>query len=171
MVIDDATAGKESLHVGQTVGMQADGPAVQMRISGIIHFGGDVATIGVPKAGVFAEGAARIVAQALIAELGDAEADPKRHYLSPKIVQPWFKLLYFTPALFPIYFRAARKETATYPPEIRRRIARERWATILFHVGVMAAIFAFGTAPTCWAMTLPSLIISKVGTPRRASGK
>jgi len=54
------------------------------------------------------------------AELGDADADPKRHYLSPRINKPWFKLLYFTPALFPIYFRAARKETATYPEEIRR---------------------------------------------------
>jgi sulfide:quinone oxidoreductase len=31
---------------------------------------GDVATAGVPKAGVFAEGAARVVGQALIAELG-----------------------------------------------------------------------------------------------------
>ncbi|HEX3239327.1 MAG TPA: FAD-dependent oxidoreductase [Solirubrobacterales bacterium] len=39
---------------------------------------GDVATAGVPKAGVFAEGAARIVAQALIAELGAGEA-PGRH--------------------------------------------------------------------------------------------
>jgi sulfide:quinone oxidoreductase len=34
---------------------------------------GDVCTAGVPKAGVFAEGAARIVAQALIAKLGAGE--------------------------------------------------------------------------------------------------
>jgi sulfide:quinone oxidoreductase len=39
---------------------------------------GDVATAGVPKAGVFAEGAARIVAQRLIAELGDGDP-PGRH--------------------------------------------------------------------------------------------
>ncbi len=78
------------------------------------------------------------------AELGDPEADPKRHYLSPKINRAWFKLLYFTPALFPIYFRAARRETAGYPPELRSRIARERLATIAFHVGVMAAILAAG---------------------------
>lgn len=39
---------------------------------------GDVATAGVPKAGVFAEGAARIVAQALIAELGAGDP-PGRH--------------------------------------------------------------------------------------------
>jgi fatty acid desaturase len=78
------------------------------------------------------------------AELGDPEADPKRHYLSPKINRPWFKLLYFTPALFPIYFRAAGQETATYPPELRERIAWERRATILFHLGVMGAILAAG---------------------------
>ena len=39
---------------------------------------GDVATAGVPKAGVFAEGAGRIVAQALLAELQGAEP-PERH--------------------------------------------------------------------------------------------
>ena len=38
---------------------------------------GDVATAGVPKAGVFAEGAARVVAQTLIAELQGGE--PGRH--------------------------------------------------------------------------------------------
>jgi fatty acid desaturase len=80
------------------------------------------------------------------AELGDTEADPKRHYLSPKINRAWYKLLYFTPALFPIYFRAARRETASYPPELKRRIRRERLATIAFHVAVMAAIFAAGGA-------------------------
>jgi len=39
---------------------------------------GDVATAGVPKAGVFAEGAARIVAQALLASLFDGDP-PGRH--------------------------------------------------------------------------------------------
>ncbi|HWB70360.1 MAG TPA: FAD-dependent oxidoreductase [Solirubrobacterales bacterium] len=39
---------------------------------------GDVATAGVPKAGVFAEGAGRVVAQALLAELRGAEP-PARH--------------------------------------------------------------------------------------------
>jgi len=76
------------------------------------------------------------------AELGDAVADPKRHYLSPKINRAWFKLLYFTPALFPIYFRAARRETASYPSRLQRRIARERWATILLHVAIMAGLYA-----------------------------
>jgi fatty acid desaturase len=75
------------------------------------------------------------------AELGDAVADPKRHYLSPRINRPWYKLLYFTPALFPIYFRAARQETGSYPATLRRRISRERGATILLHVAAMAALF------------------------------
>jgi fatty acid desaturase len=78
------------------------------------------------------------------AELGDPNADPKRHYLSPKINRAWFKLLYFTPVLFPIYFRAAKKETASYPPPLQKRIAIERAGTILFHVAVMGAIFAAG---------------------------
>jgi sulfide:quinone oxidoreductase len=39
---------------------------------------GDVATAGVPKAGVFAEGAARVVAQTLIAKLRGGES-PQRH--------------------------------------------------------------------------------------------
>ena len=39
---------------------------------------GDVATAGVPKAGVFAEGAARIVAQAIIAQVGRGDP-PGRH--------------------------------------------------------------------------------------------
>jgi sulfide:quinone oxidoreductase len=40
---------------------------------------GDVATIGVPKAGVFAEGAARVVAGSLIAQLRDGE-QPEEGY-------------------------------------------------------------------------------------------
>lgn len=80
------------------------------------------------------------------AELGDEVADPKRHYLSPKINRPWYKLLYFTPALFPIYFRAARRENGSYPPTLRRRIARERWAAILLHLGILAGLTAIGGA-------------------------
>jgi fatty acid desaturase len=36
------------------------------------------------------------------AELGSDEDDPKRHHLSPKRNARWYKLLYATPALFPI---------------------------------------------------------------------
>lgn len=75
------------------------------------------------------------------AELGSANDDPKRHHLSPKVNARWYKLLYATPALFPIYFRAARRETATYDAPLRRRIARERWVSILAHVAVLAGLW------------------------------
>ncbi|MFP5247641.1 MAG: fatty acid desaturase family protein [Thermoanaerobaculia bacterium] len=72
------------------------------------------------------------------AGLGSDEEDPKRHYLSPKINARWLKFLYFTPALFPIYFRAAARETASYEPELRTRIKRERLGTIAFHLSLLA---------------------------------
>jgi fatty acid desaturase len=75
------------------------------------------------------------------AELGSDEDDPKRHHLSPKINARWFKLLYCTPALFPIYFRAARRETVTYPPELQRTIRLERKVSIAFHLGVIALLW------------------------------
>src|SRR5713226_8078502 len=78
------------------------------------------------------------------AGLGSYEEDPKRHYLSPKINARWLKFLYFTPALFPIYFRAAKREADGYEPELQRRIAGERLATILFQLGVLAAIALIG---------------------------
>jgi sulfide:quinone oxidoreductase len=64
-------------------GMTEDGyipvdPAtLQTRFPGVYAVG-DVATAGVPKAGVFAEGAARVVAQTLIAEL-QGGGPPERH--------------------------------------------------------------------------------------------
>jgi fatty acid desaturase len=73
--------------------------------------------------------------------LGTAEEDPKRRYLTPKRVRRWFKALYLTPALFPIYFRAARRAGAAYPDALRRRIRRERRASILFHAGTLAALW------------------------------
>jgi sulfide:quinone oxidoreductase len=49
-----------------------DSATLQTRFPGVYAVG-DVATAGVPKAGVFAEGAARIVAQTLISELRGGE--------------------------------------------------------------------------------------------------
>ncbi len=80
------------------------------------------------------------------AELGTDDKDPKRHHLTPKIIRRWFKLLYLTPALFPIYFRAAAREAAGYEPEFRARLRRERIAVLGFHAAVMAAIwFTWGS--------------------------
>ena len=74
------------------------------------------------------------------AELGSDEDDPKRHHLSPKTNARWYKLLYCTPALFPIYFRAARREAATYEPGFRTTIARERWLAIGAHLAVLGGL-------------------------------
>src|SRR5438477_4107897 len=84
------------------------------------------------------------------AGLGSNEEDPKRHWLSPKRNKRWLKALYFTPALFPIYFRAAKQETASYEPELQRRIARERIATIAFQLGVLAVIAVIGGWLIAW---------------------
>ncbi len=83
------------------------------------------------------------------AELGSDEDDPKRAHLSPKKNARWYKLLYCTPALFPIYFRAARLEAATYPDALRRKIAFERQLSMVFHFGALALLwylFGFYTA-------------------------
>ena len=76
------------------------------------------------------------------AELGSSDDDPKRHHLSPKRNARWFKLLYCSPALFPIYFRAARKESATYPADLQRQIAFERRVSIGVHLSILALIAA-----------------------------
>jgi fatty acid desaturase len=94
------------------------------------------------------------------AELGSDEDDPKRHHLSPKVNKRWFKLLYATPALFPIYFRAARKETATYPDDLRRTIGRERKASIAFHLLAIAVLwYAFGFYTALRASIIPVFFI------------
>lgn len=73
--------------------------------------------------------------------LGTADRDPKRAHLTPKIVRRWYKALYLTPALFPIYFRAAAKASAGYEPALRARIRRERLVTTVFHLGLAATLW------------------------------
>ncbi len=75
--------------------------------------------------------------------LGTRDRDPKRAHLSPKRNVRGLKLLYLTPALFPIYFRAAARAAAAYTERIRRRIRRERLVTIAFHLGVLGALVLF----------------------------
>jgi fatty acid desaturase len=77
------------------------------------------------------------------AELGSEEDDPKRHHLSPKVNKRWYKLLYCTPALFPIYFRAARRESATYDAALRASIARERRISIAAHLLALGLVWYF----------------------------
>ena len=94
------------------------------------------------------------------AELGSAEDDPKRHHLSPKVNARWFKLLYCSPALFPIYFRAARKESATYPADVQQRIALERTVSIAAHLTVLALIWTLaGGAAALRAYIVPVFFV------------
>ncbi len=97
------------------------------------------------------------------AELGSEEDDPKRHHLSPKINARWYKLLYATPALFPIYFRAARIEAATYPQELQRTIARERRVAILAHLSAIALLWFFlGPGAAARAHVIPVFFVFPV---------
>jgi beta-carotene hydroxylase len=97
------------------------------------------------------------------AELGSDEGDPKRHHLTPKLNKRWFKALYFTPALFPIYFRAAARETSTYPERLRKRIARERAVSVAFHLSVMASLwFLSGTTLLVRAYLVPVFFVFPV---------
>jgi fatty acid desaturase len=97
------------------------------------------------------------------AGLGSGEEDPKRRHLSPKRNARWLKLLYFTPALFVIYFRAARREAAHYPRRVRRRIAAERWAATLLH-GTILGLIAWrgGWAAAARVYLVPVLLVFPV---------
>ncbi|MBZ5637318.1 MAG: fatty acid desaturase [Acidobacteriia bacterium] len=97
------------------------------------------------------------------AELGSDTDDPKRFRLTPKRNRRWYKLLYFTPALFPIYFRAAAAETAGYPVPLQRRIRIERWAAVAFHLGVAVTLGAAGgVGPLLRVQLLPVFFVFPV---------
>ncbi|HEU5245194.1 MAG TPA: FtsX-like permease family protein [Gaiellaceae bacterium] len=51
VVIDQATAHKKDLQVGQTIGVQANGPTIRMKISGLVHFGGAASLGGATLSG------------------------------------------------------------------------------------------------------------------------
>ena len=45
VVVDESTAGKKHIQIGQPIGVQADGPVERLRVSGLVKFGA-VSTIG-----------------------------------------------------------------------------------------------------------------------------
>jgi len=92
-------------------------------------------------------------------ELGSATDDPKRFHLSPKKNARWLKALYFTPALFPIYFRAAARENATYPEEMRRTIRRERWAAMGFHLSILIGLLLIDPAMALRVEVVPVFLV------------
>jgi putative ABC transport system permease protein len=51
VVIDQATAHKKDLQVGQQIGVQANGPTLRMTISGLVHFGGAASLGGATLSG------------------------------------------------------------------------------------------------------------------------
>jgi len=69
-------------------------------------------------------------------ELGSADEDPKRAYLTPKIVTRVYKALYMTPALFVIYSVASAREAKSYPAAVRRRINIEKAVFIGLHLAL-----------------------------------
>jgi fatty acid desaturase len=92
--------------------------------------------------------------------LGSSEDDPKRHWLSPKRNARWYKLLYCTFVLIPLYFRAAASESASYPAALRRRIMSERLTTMAVQLSVMAALFHFGgVGPALRVQILPYFVV------------
>lgn len=94
------------------------------------------------------------------AELGSDEDDPKRHHLSPRVNARWYKLLYCTPALFPIYFRAARRESSTYPEPLQRTIARERRVSMAAHLSAIALLwYFFGAAAALRTSIIPVFFV------------
>jgi sphingolipid delta-4 desaturase len=97
------------------------------------------------------------------AELGSSDADPKRHRLSPAINRRWYKLLYATPALFVIYFRAARLESAAYPAVARRRIRGERLASMAVHLAALGCLWwAAGAGAALRAYAAPVFVVFPV---------
>jgi fatty acid desaturase len=92
-------------------------------------------------------------------ELGSPTDDPKRFHLSPKRNARWYKALYMTPALFFIYFRAARRETATYPADVRRVIAIERLAAIALHLSILGGLLLWDPAAALRIHAIPVFLV------------
>ena len=73
-------------------------------------------------------------------ELGSADRDPKRAYLSPQRNSRLLKLAYMTPALFLIYARAAARALGGYEPGMQRTIRLERLVNVALHIGVLVTL-------------------------------
>lgn len=67
-------------------------------------------------------------------ELGTEDLDPKRAYLSPKKIAPWYKALYMTAGLFVIYSIASAKAAKSYPSSLVRTINIEKVIFIGLHL-------------------------------------
>ena len=63
VVIDEATVHKKHLQLGETIGVQANGPTLPMKISGIVHFGGASSLGGATLSGFDLSTAQRLFAR------------------------------------------------------------------------------------------------------------
>ena len=93
-------------------------------------------------------------------ELGTTGDDPKRAYLTPKIVTRWYKLLYLTPALFVIYSIGSNREARRYPASLRRKIVFERAGNVLLHAGLVAALWKLGSFDAAFRVHLAPLFLA-----------
>jgi len=93
-------------------------------------------------------------------ELGSTEDDPKRAYLTPRIVTRLYKALYLTPALFVIYSIASNREARGYPAELRRRIAGERALNLLLHLAFLGALWKLAGAGTALRVHVVPLFLA-----------
>ena len=88
--------------------------------------------------------------------LGSSEDDPKRHWLSPKRNARWYKLLYCTPALIPIYFRAGGERGALVPggaaPHDRARAAGDDRRSSSGSAAALCVSAAGGVLARVWAV-------------------
>lgn len=75
--------------------------------------------------------------------LGTNDRDPKRAYLTPKRVKRWYKFLYMTPALFPIYAIASKRAAANYDPRLKKKIAIERAFFYTGHLAIVLSMLYF----------------------------
>ena len=91
--------------------------------------------------------------------LGSEDLDPKRAHLTPKIHAVWYKLLYCSPALFFIYFRAVAETLRDYPDPLRRRIRRERIAGMAFHLAVLGGFWTLDPGFALKGFVIPVLFV------------
>lgn len=80
--------------------------------------------------------------------------------MTPRVVARWYKLLYLTPALFVIYTLASKREGATYPKEVQRRIGRERMVNLALHLLILAALLHFAGLGVAFRVYLAPLFLA-----------
>ncbi len=77
-------------------------------------------------------------------QLGTNDRDPKRAYLTPKIIKRWYKFLYMTPALFPIYAIASTRAAKNYEPALKKKIRNEKIVFYSLHLGILLGLIHLG---------------------------